>query len=157
TSSAIGTGTLTINGGTIDNTSGGGITLSTNNIQAWGGDFTFNGTNALNLGTGAATPGATRRVTINRSGALTLGGVSSGSGFGLTKAGTGQLNLTGANTYTGSTNLRGGTLNLDFSATTINILNNSSNSSDLQLNGGTLTLTGKSGATNTQQFNGTNV
>ena len=50
---ALGTGTFTISGGTIDNTSGGSITESNNNAQAWNGDFTFTGSNALNLGTGA--------------------------------------------------------------------------------------------------------
>ena len=51
--SALGTGALTISGGTIGNTSGAAITLSTNNAQTWGGNFTFAGTNDLNLGTGA--------------------------------------------------------------------------------------------------------
>src|SRR5438552_14248873 len=40
---ALGTGTFTINGGTIDNTTGASITLSNNNAQAWNGDFTFRG------------------------------------------------------------------------------------------------------------------
>ena len=39
--SAIGTGTFTITGGTFSNSSGGAITLSTNNAQSWNGDFTF--------------------------------------------------------------------------------------------------------------------
>ena len=45
---ALGTGTLTISGGTtIDNTSGGPITESNNNAQNWNGDFTFIGSNDL--------------------------------------------------------------------------------------------------------------
>ena len=53
---ALGTGTFTISAGTtIDNTSGGTITETNNNAQSWNGDFTFTGTNALNLGTGAVT------------------------------------------------------------------------------------------------------
>ena len=71
---ALGTGTLTIAGGTtIDNTSGGVITLATNNAQNWNGDFTFAGTNPLNLGTGAVTLSANRTVTVG--GSLTVGGV----------------------------------------------------------------------------------
>ncbi len=91
---ALGSGTFTINGGTIDNTSGGAITLSNNNAQTWGGDFTFTGSNALNLGTGAVTLGANRTVTVSAS-TLTEGGII-GGGFSLTKAGAGTLTLTGA-------------------------------------------------------------
>ncbi|MGD0770656.1 MAG: autotransporter-associated beta strand repeat-containing protein, partial [Tepidisphaeraceae bacterium] len=110
---AIGTGTFAINGGTIDNTSGSAITLSNNNVQTWGGDFAFAGTNALNLGTGAVTLGASRNVTIDAS-TLTVGGaIGDGSdGYGLTEAGAGTLTLSGANTFTGGTTLSAGTLNI---------------------------------------------
>ena len=37
---ALGTGPLTIAGGTLDNPSGAGLTLSANNAQNWNGDFT---------------------------------------------------------------------------------------------------------------------
>ncbi|HEY1922866.1 MAG TPA: autotransporter-associated beta strand repeat-containing protein, partial [Tepidisphaeraceae bacterium] len=62
-----GTGTFTINGGTIDNTSGGAITFFSNNVETWGADFTFIGTNALNFGTGAVTMSASRTVTVSGS------------------------------------------------------------------------------------------
>src|SRR5437667_3633253 len=55
---ALGTGTFTINGGTIDNTTGASITLN-NNAQAWNGDFTFTGTQSLNMGTGVISLGTT--------------------------------------------------------------------------------------------------
>ena len=52
--SALGTGPLTISANaTIDNKSGSAIILSTNNVQVWNSDFSFGGTNDLNLGTGA--------------------------------------------------------------------------------------------------------
>ena len=104
--------TFNINGGTIDNTSGSAITTS-NYAQTWGGDFTFAGTNALNLGTGAVSLGsAVRTVTVNGTGAngtLTVGGVISGTGS-LTKSGTGTLTLTGSSTYSGSTTINAGTV-----------------------------------------------
>ncbi len=109
--SALGTGLFTISGGTIGNTSGAAITLSTNNAQTWGGDFTFAGTNDLNLGTGAVAMSSSRTVTV-ASNNLTVGGVISGSGYSLTKAGAGTLTLTGSDTYTGTTTISGGTLQI---------------------------------------------
>jgi len=123
TNSAIGTGTLTISGGTIDNTSGSAVTLATNNNQVWNGNITFTGSSALNLGTGTVSLGVTgtsavtRIVTVNSAtNALTVGGIiSNGTGTGtgnLTKAGVGTLILAGANTYTGTTSVSAGTLDL---------------------------------------------
>ena len=82
-----GSGVLTVNGGTIEAT-GNGLTLS----------------NLLTLGTGGLT-------VQGASTGLTLSGVLSGIG-GLTKAGSGQLILSGANTYTGATTLGGGSVQL---------------------------------------------
>jgi autotransporter-associated beta strand protein len=110
-SSAIGTGTFTIAGGTFDNTSGGAITLTTNNAQAWNSDFAFAGSSALNLGTGAVTLGATRQVTVTSS-TLTVGGAIGGGSFGLTKAGVGTLLLTGSSTFTGLVSINAGVLGL---------------------------------------------
>jgi fibronectin-binding autotransporter adhesin len=116
---AIGTGTFTINGGTIDNTSGAAVTLSNNNAQTWAGNFTFTGSNALNLGTGPVTLGASRTVTGSAS-TLTVGGAigDGGSGYAVTKAGAGALALAGANTFGGGTTLSAGTLDIN-SATAI--------------------------------------
>ena len=108
-------GTFTISGGTIDNTSGSPITLSTVTPIALNGDFTFTGGNSLNLGTGAVTLGATRTVTVS-AGTLTVGGnIGDGSlGYGLNKVKSGILVLTGNNSYTGETKLGnfGGQLNI---------------------------------------------
>jgi outer membrane autotransporter protein len=112
---ALGTGTFDINGGTIDNSTAGAITLTTNNVQTWDGDFTFTGTQDLNLGTGAVTLGANRQVTTSAK-TLTVGGAIGGA-FGLTKAGAGTLTLDGVNTYTGPTVVNAGTLNLNQSLT----------------------------------------
>ncbi len=105
--------TLTINGGTIDNTSGGAIGLTANApSHNWNGDFTFAGTGNLNLGGGAVTLGGNRQVTCNNANTLTVGGAigDSGGGYSLTKAGAGTLNLGGTETYTGNTVVSQGTL-----------------------------------------------
>ncbi len=110
--SALGAGTFTISGGTIGNTSGAAITLSTNNAQNWNGDFTFAGASDLNLGAGAVTMNASRTVTV-ASGNLIVGGVIGGSGCSLTKAGAGTLILGSVNnTYSGATSVTGGVLQL---------------------------------------------
>lgn len=74
TSSAIGTGTLTITGGALGNSSGAAVVLSTNNTVAINGDFSFVGGNDLSLGGGIATIGnANRAITLDSSATLTLG------------------------------------------------------------------------------------
>lgn len=146
---APGSGTITISGGTIDNTSGSTVTLSNNNAQAWSGDFTFTGTNTLNLGTGAVALGASRTVSVS-GGTLAVGGIISGAGYSLTKAGAGTLTLSGANTYTGGTTLSAGTLNIN-SASAIG-------SGTFTISGGTLNNTSGSSVTlstnNAQNWNG---
>jgi autotransporter-associated beta strand protein len=113
--SAIGTGALTLLGGAFDNTSGSAITLAPNNTEVWNGNFTFNGTASLNLGTGSVTLGGNSQVTVNAS-TLTVGGVISGNNVSLTKAGSGTLALSGASTYSGNTVIGGGILALTGSA-----------------------------------------
>ena len=93
--------------------------------------------NAIDLGT------ANRTVTVNDNGTTsldfaTLSGVISGStaGIGLQKNGTGLLNLTGANTYTGSSTATAGILQVT------SIGNTASTSSNLGAGGGSLVLNG---------------
>ncbi|HMO34390.1 MAG TPA: autotransporter-associated beta strand repeat-containing protein, partial [Lacibacter sp.] len=175
-------GTLTLSGGNIDNTSGGTVTLSNNNPQAWNSNFTYVGSNGLNMGTGAVTINANRTVTVS-SNTLRVGGIISGA-FSLTKAGAGALVLTGTNEYTGGTTINAGTLAIGAGSTTgslpsgnvtnngnltfdrsdnISVSNVISGSGSLsKLGAGTLTLTGTntySGQTNitagTIQLSGT--
>ena len=109
-SATAGSGTLTINGGTLDNAGASPFTLSGNNPQAWNGSFAFLGTNPLNLGTGAVAMNGSPTVYVNAS-TLTVGGVISGLGA-LTLNGAGTLVLTASNTYAGTTTIAGGTLQL---------------------------------------------
>ncbi len=133
TTSPIGTGTLTINAGTtIDNTGTGAATLATNNFQNWNGNFTFNGTQSLNLGTGAVqlnTSLGVTQVTVNAN-TLTVGAIfGSIPGSALTKAGNGTLVLSGNNTYNGATTISAGTLQIGNGGTT-GSLNTSSTITD---------------------------
>jgi fibronectin-binding autotransporter adhesin len=126
--------TFIINGGTVNNTSGSAITTS-NYAQTWGGNFTFTGTNALNLGTGAVSLSASREVTVSAS-TLTIGGIigEAAAGYALAKLGAGTLALTNANSYTGGTTVTLGTLTLGHATNTL------SNAGTVLVNGGILDL-----------------
>ena len=109
---ALGSGTLTINGGVIDSTTAG-VTLG-NVPQAWNADFTFGGTNNLNVGSGPVLLGGSRTVTLN-GGVLTVNGPISdgGAGYSLSvqsPSGTGTLVLGGTSNYSGGTNVNSGAL-----------------------------------------------
>ena len=114
---------------TIDNTSGSAIT-TLNYPMAWKDDFTFSGTNSLNLGTGNVTLEETRQVTVSAN-TLTVGGVISGLGLGLTKLGSGILTLNGTNSFTGPTIITAGELRL-------NPIVDSAINTPVKLNGGKL-------------------
>src|SRR5205823_3556566 len=107
---AISTGTLTMNGGNLDS-SVANLVNANNNAQAWNSDFTFVGSQNLNLGTGAVTPSANRQVTVSAN-TLTVGGAIGGGAINLTKAGNGTLTLSGINTYSGTTTISAGTLTI---------------------------------------------
>jgi autotransporter-associated beta strand protein len=109
TSSSLGTGSLTLNGGTLTGSSG--ATRAIWNAVTIGGDVTFgdgvnNGT--LNFSADVDLGGATRTLTIANNSVSFNGVVANG---GLTKAGN-TLVLTGNNTYTGATTISSGTLQI---------------------------------------------
>jgi fibronectin-binding autotransporter adhesin len=128
-------GTIIIDGiSNLDNTSGNAITLANNRPQAWNRDFTFIGSNNLNLGTGSITLGGNRQLTVS-SKTLTVDGAINGN-YSLTKAGNGALILTGSSEYTGGTFVNGGTLSLSSGN------NRLSATSDITIAGGILDLGG---------------
>ncbi|HEY1685221.1 MAG TPA: autotransporter-associated beta strand repeat-containing protein [Tepidisphaeraceae bacterium] len=106
----LGTGSIAINGGTLQYATGNTADISTDTITVGssGGIIDTNGNN------------------------ITLANSIGNGGTGvLTKTGAGTLTLQGANTYSGGTNVIGGTLN-------ITSLSNLGTGTNLTLNGGTL-------------------
>lgn len=125
--SALGTGTLTANGGTI--TAAGTQTIS-NPVSATG-DFAIGGSSAMTF-SNTISLSASRVISVNNNAAttfntisgtntdLTIGGTGTGAitmngpinlGTGaLSFSGTGTVNLTGTNSYTGMTNINSGTV-----------------------------------------------
>lgn len=140
TDGAFGTGTLTIGATkmraatTADITVGNPITFSGNptfttvaneKSLIFSGDATLAATRTLTVDTGSTVAGS----------AVHFGGIISGSGFGITKAGVGELRVSGINTYSGATTLNAGkftgvvggsnsssTVNLNNIAATLGIL-----------------------------------
>ena len=110
-SAASASGTLTLNGVTVNGTSN--VILRNNSAQL----LTFsNGTTAnMSIALGNATDNV---VTIDGSGGITIGSSISGSGRSLTKSGSGAgvLTLSGSNTFSGATKVSSGTLRLDSAA-----------------------------------------
>ncbi|MBQ6616801.1 MAG: autotransporter-associated beta strand repeat-containing protein [Thermoguttaceae bacterium] len=104
-------GNLNMSSGTI-NVGEGGIASSDNayTITLSGGTF---GTNGANWASGLNATISSDAVTFSPDDgkSITWSGVLSGTG-GVTKAGAGTLELTGANTYTGKTTVSAGTLKL---------------------------------------------
>ncbi|MBL0923977.1 MAG: autotransporter-associated beta strand repeat-containing protein, partial [Sphingomonadaceae bacterium] len=101
----IGNGTLVLTG---SNSYTGTTTISGGTLQVG------NGGTSGTLGSGDVVNNGA--LVFNRADGLTVANAISGSG-GLTQAGTGTLTLSGANSYTGPTNVNNGTLNVTGSLT----------------------------------------
>lgn len=129
------TGATAINEGTLQMSLGGSLASATAVRVAKDAIFDVNntaqtigsiaGAGDVTLGSGALTAGADNTST-------TQSGVISGTGGNFTKIGTGVLNLTGANTYTGLTTINAGAL----------LINGSITSDTLVVNGAVLGGTG---------------
>ncbi len=150
---ALGTGTLSF-GTTVraniqlDNTSGGTLANANNNALVLS-NFSFIGTDDLNLGTGSVTVGPSSAIITVQDKKLTIGGVISGAGKAVGNAGPGTLQLGAANTYTGLTSV-GGILSVASlanggAASSIGASTNAA--ANLILNRGTLLYTGGTTAT----------
>ena len=101
-----------LNGGILDNTSGSPLTLTVGaGGYSIGGNITFTGSSDMGFGSAPVVLTATHQVNVGAN-HLTIDGIISGSGCGLTKTGAGTLTLSGANTYTGTTTISSGTLEL---------------------------------------------
>lgn len=107
---AIGTGTLTLSGGNLDS-SVANLVNAGNNAQLWNSDFTFSGTESLNLGTGPVTMSANRTVTVSAN-TLTVGGSIGGGAVDLIKQGAGTLVIAGGGTFTGTLAISAGNVAL---------------------------------------------
>lgn len=129
----LGTGALILNGGALwaeyEGNVGNAITVAANS--------TLNGNNyATTHFTGAVTLTGARTLTVTGNGRVVFDGAvgQSAAGYALTKAGVGTLVLNAASTYTGTTNISGGTLALGAGGTI--------SSANLMLNGGVLATAG---------------
>jgi autotransporter-associated beta strand protein len=155
-----GTTGLTLNGtGTSSSSSVGALTNSSATAGTYAGPVTL-GSSGASIG-GAGTITLSNAGTITGSGSnLTLQGaggtVSSiiGTGAGaLTVNTTGIWALSNANTYTGTTSVNGGTLELNFAAGSAPASNIVSSSSALSMGGGTLFINGNASSASSQTFN----
>ena len=122
--SALGSGLFTIGAGSakvLNNGSGADLFFSSNPTQNWADDFTFTGSNSLDLGIGAVTlsgAGTDRTLTVGAGSTLSVGEIKSAA-HGLIKQGTGTLVVgsdgagAAASTLAGTLNIAAGTLQIN--------------------------------------------
>ncbi|NBV85618.1 MAG: hypothetical protein EBS01_05025, partial [Verrucomicrobia bacterium] len=113
------TGILTLSGGSLGNTSGGGLSYA-GLSQRWNGDFTYMGPYNLTSG-GSVTLLQSSTLTV-LAGSLIQGGVIFGGTsadspyYRITKKGAGTLQLNGVGNFSGGLTLSGGTVNAGVSS-----------------------------------------
>jgi autotransporter-associated beta strand protein len=109
---AIGTGnTLVMNGGALDCVVSGGMAIYGDNPQTWSGNWTFVGTQNLDMGYGPVTNTGSRIVTVNAK-QLTVNGPFRGGTASFTKAGPGTMIINGTASYVNGTVVSNGVLRL---------------------------------------------
>jgi autotransporter-associated beta strand protein len=110
-------GATTVNGGTLALGRANALSSGTTLAVGEGAGFAMNGhaQTVSGLSGGGAIALGTARLTVNNSGGNAYAGVISGSG-GLTKNGVGLLTLSGANSYSGATNVNAGEVKINGSA-----------------------------------------
>ncbi len=121
-----------------------GSRITGSGVLTLGGNITVTDATTGTDGASIACPvelGATRSFTVADDGTtasdLTMTGIISGTGFGTTKAGSGELHLSGVNTYTGLTTISAGILKMGNNAA----LGTSAGATTVS-SGGTLELNG---------------
>ena len=171
---ALGTGALTIAGnGIFDNATGSALTV-TNGLTMSGGSPTFTGTHSMTFSGASQMAGANRTLTVEANTLTLAGGLGQdGSARNLTKQGAGTLVLSGASSYTGTTTISNGSLqiagtagtlgsgavtnsaNLTFNrSNSINVDNAISGTGSVSQTGGTTTLSGISNYTGSTSVSG---
>ena len=139
TDTALGSGTISFEGGQLRATSAGPRSVA--NPVAFAGNASFDTATAntnLTFNGSATILGATRTITVSSTTSLVNYAGSIGDGgdsLGFTKAGLGTLILGGSNTYSGTTTLSAGTLRLDNADAF-------AGGGDVSFTGGTLQYTG---------------
>ena len=120
--SAVGSGTLSLAGGNINNTSGQPVTLG-NVSQVWASNFSFGGSNFLNLGNGPVTMSNNVTATVSGS-TLEVDGTINGNSKTMTlnTTGSGVLLLAGSVGNIGGGNNEWGNVTLTGTATAGTVL-----------------------------------
>ena len=143
--SALGTGTLVLNGGALSAAAGG---VSFANAVSLNANTTIAGSDALTIG-GNVTLNRYYALNITNSARTTISGVISETlGSILIKEGSGELELTGANSYTGGTYVQSGTVRIN------NTAGSAFGTGAVTVASGA-TLTGAGGMSGAVQMNGT--